>query len=154
MQEKYRLNVAAIIMDENYPSKKLFLLAKRSDLEGIWQFPQGGVDENESLSDALFRELLEEIGTNNLDLIASYPKPMKYDFPPFAKQRFNDYKGQVQHYFLLKLKNNKDLSLDVAVPEFDEFCFVDETTLWQKANELKKPLYQEAIAYFKSKGVL
>jgi putative (di)nucleoside polyphosphate hydrolase len=54
---KYRLNVAAIL--RNGAGK--ILLGERVDRSGAWQFPQGGVDEGETLAEALIRELREEI---------------------------------------------------------------------------------------------
>ena len=30
--------------------------------EDAWQFPQGGVNEGESLKEAMYRELMEEVG--------------------------------------------------------------------------------------------
>ena len=41
-------------------------------MNNIWQFPQGGIDENESEEEALLRELEEEIGTREVEIIASY----------------------------------------------------------------------------------
>ncbi len=54
---RYRLNVAAIL--RNGAGK--ILLGERVDRSGAWQFPQGGVDDGETLSQALARELREEI---------------------------------------------------------------------------------------------
>ena len=61
----YRPNVAAIIVSSDYPEKKEIFIAERTDLAGVWQFPQGGIDEGESSEEALFRELKEEIGTKD-----------------------------------------------------------------------------------------
>src|SRR5438067_8221410 len=55
---RYRLNVAAIL--QNREGK--ILVCERADATGAWQFPQGGVDEGETLEAALARELVEEIG--------------------------------------------------------------------------------------------
>ena len=57
----YRPNVAAIIVSSAYPDEKQIFIAERSDLAGVWQFPQGGIDEGESPEEALFRELKEEL---------------------------------------------------------------------------------------------
>ena len=53
----YRLNVAMIVLNED----NKVLLCKRRNTEN-WQFPQGGVDENENIESAMFRELNEEVG--------------------------------------------------------------------------------------------
>lgn len=154
MKKIYRPNVAAIIMDENYPSKKLFLLARRLDLKEIWQFPQGGIDKKESPIEALFRELEEEIGTKELELIASMPKKLSYDYPEEVKYRFHKYQGQEQQYFLLRLKNNKSILLATANPEFDAYDFYSEEELFKLVKHFKKNIYKEAIEYFKKEGYL
>ncbi len=71
--DEYRPNVAAIILSAEYPSQKLFLLAKRKGVRRGWQFPQGGIDKGETPKQALFRELKEEIGTREVEIIAEYP---------------------------------------------------------------------------------
>ena len=55
---QYRSNVAALVVD---PSGSL-LICERVNVPGAWQFPQGGVDPGESLEQALFREVREEVG--------------------------------------------------------------------------------------------
>src|SRR6476659_4658659 len=54
----FRPNVAAILLNIDNE----MLVAERAHIRGSWQFPQGGVDPGESLEEALFRELEEEIG--------------------------------------------------------------------------------------------
>ena len=47
-------------------------VGRRLDHEsGYWQMPQGGIDENENPEEAVWREMLEEIGTNNAELLRS-----------------------------------------------------------------------------------
>ena len=55
--KNYRKGVGIIIVN----AKGLFFLGKRIGAEA-WQFPQGGIDENELPEEALFRELHEETG--------------------------------------------------------------------------------------------
>ncbi|MDC3017534.1 NUDIX domain-containing protein [Paracoccaceae bacterium] len=54
--------VAAVIMKNN-----LFLIANRSfedNSQGIWEFPGGKVEENETFTSALIREIKEELSLN------------------------------------------------------------------------------------------
>ena len=73
--KNYRPNVAAIVLSSSYPAKCEIFIASRIDVEDAWQFPQGGIDEGETPHEALFRELKEEIGTNEIDIIAEFPDP-------------------------------------------------------------------------------
>ena len=54
--------VAAVIMKND-----LFLIANRSfedNSQGIWEFPGGKVEENETFTSALIREIKEELSLN------------------------------------------------------------------------------------------
>jgi putative (di)nucleoside polyphosphate hydrolase len=52
---KYRANVAAILRRTDGK----ILIGERADITYAWQFPQGGVKNNETLHEALQRELKE-----------------------------------------------------------------------------------------------
>ena len=47
---------------------KVFV-AERVDLPGSWQMPQGGIDPGELPEEAAMRELKEEIGTDQAEII-------------------------------------------------------------------------------------
>ena len=72
--KRYRPNVAAVIVSAKYPFVCEVFIASRSDIADAWQFPQGGIDEGETPKEALFRELKEEIGTDDIEVIGEYPK--------------------------------------------------------------------------------
>ena len=98
----YRLNVAMIVLNE----EKEVLFCKRRSTEN-WQFPQGGVDENENIESAMYRELNEEVGLekDNVEIKAVSQNLIYYDIPKSIRSRVlgGKFKGQAQKYFLLKL---------------------------------------------------
>lgn len=98
-EKKYRLNVAAIILSSAYPFECKVLVAKRNDMDNVWQFPQGGIDKGESPRSALLRELQEEIGTNEVEIIAEYPKWLQYDFPSKVAKKCILMMGKVKSIF-------------------------------------------------------
>ncbi|HQS67849.1 MAG TPA: RNA pyrophosphohydrolase [Sulfuricurvum sp.] len=154
-QEKfYRPNVAAIIVSNAYPEQKQIFIAERSDLAGVWQFPQGGIDEGESSEEALFRELKEEIGTNKVEVIAEYPEWIAYDFPAHVAAKMAPFAGQKQRYYLVRLKKNAKINLDTKHPEFKTYEFVALEELNEKIAHFKKPIYEEVISHFRAKGYL
>lgn len=155
MEKKYRPNVAAIILSSSYPFKCDVLIARRIDLSEVWQFPQGGIDEGEDTKQALFRELKEEIGTNEIELIAEYPEWLSYDFPAgtSSKKTYN-YDGQTQKYFLVRLKHNAKIMLSTDNPEFSEYKFVNVSNIGDEINHFKKPIYLKVLSYFKEKGFI
>lgn len=152
MQKKYRPNVAAVILSSSYPFKCEIFVAKRVDMDDIWQFPQGGIDEGESPKQALKRELKEEIGTDKFDFLEEYPDWLSYDFPANASKRFYPFDGQTQKYFLVRLKNGASINLKTEHPEFSEYKFVDINKALEGINHFKKPIYDKVLSYFKEKG--
>ena len=152
IEKKYRPNVAAVILSARYPLVCEFLIAKRNDIKDVWQFPQGGIDEGENAKEALFRELKEEIGTDKIEILAKYPKQLKYDFPKTVAKRMYPFDGQSQTYFLVKLKSNAKINLNTKHPEFDDYRFVKREEIFNLVTFFKRPVYQKVISYFKKEG--
>lgn len=151
---KYRPNVAMIVVSPNYPNKKEIFIAQRNDISGVWQFPQGGIDKGEEVKEALFRELEEEIGTRDVEIIAEYPEWISYDFPSKIAKKMKPFKGQTQRYFLVKLSKDAVIKLDTKHPEFDKYKFVDIDDVLDMTAHFKKPVYETVINYFKKEGLL
>ncbi|MDD5053368.1 MAG: RNA pyrophosphohydrolase [Sulfuricurvum sp.] len=156
MTEKkfYRPNVAAIIVSSDYPKTKDIFIAERSDLVGVWQFPQGGIDEGETSEEALFRELKEEIGTKKVEIIAEYPEWIAYDFPPHVAAKMAPYAGQKQRYYLVRLKSEAVINLETKHPEFKAYRFVNIDELLGHIAHFKKAVYEQVISHFRAKGYL
>lgn len=153
---KYRPNVAAVILSERYPEVCEFFIAKRCDIKNtrcIWQFPQGGIDSGESPLDALYRELDEEIGTNDIEILAEYPHWLRYDFPKDSiKAKMYPFSGQTQRYFLVKLKGEAKINLATPVPEFIAYKFVPFDEVLGNVVYFKRRIYKKVLEYFKKGG--
>jgi putative (di)nucleoside polyphosphate hydrolase len=145
----YRLNVAMIVL--NKENKSLFCKRRNTD---NWQFPQGGVDKDETIESAMFRELNEEVGLNeeNVDIKAVSQNLIYYDIPKNIRSRVlgGKFKGQAQKYFLLKLISGEiDLNKE-NIPEFDKYTWVP---FWYPLNQVvdfKKEAYRNALIEFKN----
>ncbi len=151
-KKRYRPNVAAIVLSSEYPKKVEFFIASRSDIPDSWQFPQGGIDEGESPEEALFRELKEEIGTDEVEIIAEYPEWVSYDFPKTIAKKMYPYDGQRQKYFLVKLKPGAKIDLHTKEPEFSKYRFVPYEKLFEYVTFFKRPVYKQVLDYFKKEG--
>ena len=152
--KRYRPNVAAVILSSDYPDKCEIFIGERSDVKGAWQFPQGGIDDDEDIKEALFRELEEEIGTKEVEIVAEHPEWISYDFPGNIAQKMYPFDGQKQKYFLVRLKNDANINLATAVPEFSRHRFVAVKEVLKHVSYFKRPIYKKVIAHFKQSGYL
>ena len=153
-KKNYRPNVAAIVLSPSYPAKCEIFIASRLDVSDAWQFPQGGIDKGETPQEALFRELKEEIGTNEVDIIAQYPQWVSYDFPPSVASRMAPYDGQTQKYFLVKLRKNAKIDINTKIPEFSDYKFVNTDKLNDYITFFKRTVYKKVLKYFKKEGYI
>ena len=153
-KKKLRPNVAAIILSSKYPQKCEIFIASRIDISNAWQFPQGGIDDGESSKEALFRELEEEIGTRDVEIIAEYPTWVSYEFPPAIAKKMYPYDGQRQKYYLVKLKKGATINIDTEIPEFSEYKFVPTENIYEYITFFKRTVYKQVIKYFKNEGYI
>jgi putative (di)nucleoside polyphosphate hydrolase len=150
----YRPNVAIIVLAPDYETSKKVFIAQRSDIEGVWQFPQGGIDKGETPKEAMYRELKEEIGTKKVKLVAKYPKWIRYDFPEGVAKRMKPFSGQKQRYYLVRLKTSAKVNIATKHPEFSDYKFVKLEKLFKHVTHFKAPIYKEVLEYFKAEGYL
>lgn len=127
-------------------------VAQRYDTKAeAWQMPQGGVDEGETPLAAAFRELEEEIGTANAELLAEAHAWISYDLPAelVPKVWKGRYRGQRQKWFAMRfLGRDADINLDTEHPEFKRWRWSPIEELPAMIVPFKRPLYEELLRYF------
>jgi putative (di)nucleoside polyphosphate hydrolase len=117
---EYQKNVAAILRN---PRGEI-LVCERLNMPNAWQFPQGGVDEGESLEQALGREVWEEISVTPEDYrVVESRGPYRYLFG--AGRTKKGFHGKEQHYFLCDF-SGPDWHINVATahPEFRQWKWI------------------------------
>ena len=119
--------------------------------QNAWQFPQGGIQDNETPIEALYRELAEEIGlsTEDVELLGCTRGWLRYRLPKrYIRTSCKPICiGQKQKWFMLRLiSNTEKIHLDRgATPEFDSWRWV---SYWHPLREVvafKRHVYQRAL---------
>jgi 8-oxo-dGTP pyrophosphatase MutT (NUDIX family) len=144
----YRPGVGIVLLN----ARGEIFVGRRTDVPGeAWQMPQGGIDDRESPREAARRELKEEIGTNNAEIIAESERWLTYDVPEeFARKSWGGrWKGQRQKWFVMLFKGaDSDIDLQGNPPEFNVWRWVMVNELTALAVAFKRQLYLEVIGEF------
>jgi putative (di)nucleoside polyphosphate hydrolase len=143
----FRPNVGIVIANDD----GRLLWARRVGGRDAWQFPQGGIQEGESAEDALYRELLEEVGleADAVELVASTRGWLRYRLPRRYQRKGQTpvCVGQKQKWYLLRMLAPDDaICLDKNhKPEFDRWEWV---SYWYPLNQVvffKREVYRRAL---------
>jgi putative (di)nucleoside polyphosphate hydrolase len=120
-------------------------------LEKPWQMPQGGIEKGETPIEAALRELKEEIGINNVEVIAETENWIEYIIPQGLRRKGASFVGQKQKWFLLKfLGNDKDINLDYSNhTEFDVWRWMSVGNVIRLSVHFKRALYINVFKEFK-----
>lgn len=142
----YRNNVAMVVAN----GMGQVLLAERCDQTG-WQFPQGGIEKNESCEQALYRELYEEVGLDDTHVrpVASTATYLCYVVPKHLRKARNlrAFVGQRQRWFLLLMTSTSDVvNLNTSLtPEFRSWCWVPYWYALNSCVAFKRDIYTHAL---------
>lgn len=147
---RFRPNVAALMTR----SGGSLLICERWQVPGAWQFPQGGVDPGESDTEALYREVREEIGLRRKDYeVIKSKSGYRYLYPEEVRRkkvRKHGCQGQEQVYFLCKLRKKAvEIDTNQRPREFAGHRWIkpDEFDLkWLPA--FKREVYREVMRDF------
>jgi putative (di)nucleoside polyphosphate hydrolase len=141
----YRPCVGIMLLNQE---NKVFIAQRLDTVVEAWQMPQGGIDEGETPEEAVMRELYEEVGTSNAEIIASTPEWHHYDLPKNLAHKLWDgrYRGQRQKWFALRfLGTDADINIDTPHPEFCAWRWAEVDELEQLAVPFKREVYKQVI---------
>ncbi len=145
-RDGYRPNVGIILCN----SHNQVFWGKRIR-EHAWQFPQGGINYGESPEQAMYRELMEEIGLEpkHVQILGRTRDWLRYEVPSsWVKREWRgSYKGQKQIWYLLRMVGrDTDVKLRASEhPEFDAWRWSDYWVPLEDVIEFKREVYKSAL---------
>lgn len=147
----YRPCVGIMLIDNN---KNVFL-GERFNRVGYWQMPQGGIEQDENIENAMKRELFEETGikSDKIEILACFPEEIYYNVPQdkLPKSWGNKFCGQKVTFFLVKfLGNDQDINLNLhSQKEFRNFKWAEFDSSINEVVYFKRDMYKKVMSYFK-----
>ncbi|MHB1301633.1 MAG: RNA pyrophosphohydrolase [Burkholderiales bacterium] len=145
-RDGYRPNVGIILCN----AKNEVFWGKRIR-QHSWQFPQGGIKHGETPEQAMYRELMEEVGLapKHVRILGRTREWLRYEVPPnwVRREWSSNYKGQKQIWFLLRLVG-RDCDVCLRSSEHPEFDAWRWSQYWVPLNsviEFKREVYKQAL---------
>lgn len=145
----YRPCVGAVILQND-----LILCGTRIDNSSTThsqtiQMPQGGVEKDENLYDAIIREIFEEIGIieANLKFLTRTKEWLYYDIPQEFHGRLN-FQGQAQIWYMFHFHGtDEDINLHASShPEFSQYFWKKPQEIIENGIYFKKALYHKLFS--------
>ena len=150
LQERpYRKCVGILLLNQD---NHVFVAQRIDQRVEAWQMPQGGVDAGEDPKSAAYRELEEEIGTANAELLAESGDWHAYDLPADLADKVwkGRYRGQTQKWFALRfLGDDGEINIETEHPEFSEWRWVPIDNLVELAVSFKQDIYRQVVDEFR-----
>ena len=144
-----RLGVGAIVLNE----ENLVFVGKRGDNPiNKWQMPQGGVNENENLQDAMKRELYEETSIKNIKILKELDIWFEYELPKELLGIIwkGKYRGQKQKWFINRfIGDDNEINVNTKSPEFIEWKWIEMNKLPEVIVDFKKEIYENLLLELK-----
>lgn len=161
----YRPNVGIVLLNTSnhiFLGRRIFFSTpaskakSKSDEHYGWQLPQGGIDTHENAHTAVYRELYEELGLNNAEILRVSSVWYAYDFPstlngePFQNKVWNGtFRGQIQKWFLMRTDQTDDsINLKTDTPEFCDYTWATADDVMAHAISFKYDVYQAVLTEF------
>ncbi len=101
---KMRKSVQAVVLAGKGGALLTF---KKHPHKSFWELPGGGVKEGEKESDAILRELGEELGTRSFRILKELDLVHEYEWPEGVK-RLRGFDGQKKKMFIVEFYGKKE----------------------------------------------
>ena len=144
-----RIGVGIVVLNSK---NKVFVGKRKDNPFDKWQMPQGGVEPDEPLLEAMKRELREETSIINIEVLKEFNHWLEYDLPEnlIGKIWKGKYRGQKQKWFIIRFTGEeKEIDINTKYPEFIEWKWIDMDLLPNLIVNFKKHVYKDVLIELK-----
>ena len=144
-----RIGVGIAVLNSQ---NKVFVGKRKDNPLDKWQMPQGGVEGNEPLLEAMKRELVEETSIKSIEILKEFNQWLEYDLPEdlIGKIWKGKYRGQKQKWFIVRFKGaESEINIKTRYPEFIEWKWININLLPALIVNFKKHIYENVLVELK-----
>ena len=140
-----RIGVGIVVLNSN---NQVFVGKRKDNPNNTWQMPQGGVGPGEILINAMKRELQEETGIKNIEIIKERDDWMQYELPKNLIGIIwkGKYRGQKQKWFIVRFHGkDNEIDLNTNHAEFIDWKWINIKQLPGVIVDFKKHIYKKIV---------
>ena len=151
---EFRSDVGIMLLNQH---DQVFLARRAKTPDGTWQMPQGCIDDGEEALAAALRGLREQIGADNVEVLAESKTWLRYELPPrlIGKAWQGRWRGQQQKWFVMRyLGSDADINITTEHPKFSAWCWVSASELPNLIASFKRQIYLDVLEQFRTFGAV
>ena len=125
----------------------------------VWQMPQGGIYVGEKKKYAALRELMEEVGIDNVELLGKCNDLHSYDLPDelLGVALGGKYRGHKYKWFAMRFLGSDD-DIDISdkggyKAEFDDWRWVPIDEIPDLSFSFRRDVYEQVVKEFRQFAV-
>jgi len=135
----YKQTVSALILNED---NLVLLTHNKNHGPNFWKMPQGGVEPEESLEEAIKREIQEELSSTAFSVLKKSGIDYRYTWPKDTQKK-KGFVGPKISFFILRCDDPSTLKPNLEIEELDGIKWVDLETLSSQFSTL--PEFEDTI---------